>query len=149
VVDPGGRDGCRAPIPWTSDPDHGWGVTDGWLPWPPEADRRNVADQLADPDAIVHLYRRLLAARRSSAALTLGGYEPVDTPGEVVAWRRTADPAGVPGPDDRVIAVNMGGEPADVDLAGTVLVASDGRGEGEPFAGRLAADHAVLLAPGG
>ena len=24
VVDPGGRDGCRAPIPWTSAPTHGW-----------------------------------------------------------------------------------------------------------------------------
>ena len=43
----------------------------------------------------------------------------------------------------------MGAEPPAVDLAGTVLVASDGTGEGEPFAGTLAADHAVLLDPRG
>ena len=35
VVDPGGRDGCRAPIPWTTDPGHGW-PAEPWLPWPPE-----------------------------------------------------------------------------------------------------------------
>ncbi len=42
VVDPGGRDGCRAPIPWTAEPLHGW-HGDTWLPFAPEVDRRNVA----------------------------------------------------------------------------------------------------------
>jgi alpha-glucosidase len=28
-VDPGGRDGCRAPIPWSGDPDHGWPTPEG------------------------------------------------------------------------------------------------------------------------
>ena len=46
---------------------------------------------MADGGAIVHLYRRLLAARRASPALTLGAFEPVDQPGDVIAWRRTAD----------------------------------------------------------
>jgi alpha-glucosidase len=149
VVDPGGRDGCRAPIPWTGTPDHGWGVTDAWLPWPPDAGARNVEAQVADDGAIAHLYRRLLAARRSSPALTLGAYEPIDQAGDVIAWRRTADPSGEHGPGDRVVVVNMGPEPAAVDLAGTVLVASDGTGEGEPFGGTLAPDHAVLFDPAG
>ncbi len=149
VVDPGGRDGCRAPIPWTGAPDHGWGVVDAWLPWPPDAETRNVEAQAADDAAIVHLYRRLLEARRASAALTLGAYEPVESPGDLIAWRRTADPAGAHGRDDRVVVVNMGPEPATADVAGTVLVASDGTGEGEPFTGTLAPDHAVLLRPSG
>jgi alpha-glucosidase len=149
VVDPGGRDGCRAPIPWTGAPDHGWGVTDAWLPWPPDAGARNVEAQEADGGAIVHLYRRLLAARRSSPALTHGAYESIDQPGDVIAWRRTADPSGAHGPGDRVVVLNMGPAPAAVDLAGTVLVASDGTGEGAPFAGTLAPDHAVLLDPAG
>ena len=41
-VDPGGRDGCRAPIPWEPGPAHGWPTDDPWLPWPPDADARNV-----------------------------------------------------------------------------------------------------------
>jgi alpha-glucosidase len=147
VVDPGGRDGCRAPIPWTGAADHGWGVDDPWLPWPPDAGSRNAEEQVADPGSIAHLYRRLLAARRGSDALRLGGYAPVDAPADVVAWRRTAAPAGAPGTGDRVVAVNMGAERARLDLRGRVIVASDGAAEGAPFTGMLAGDHAVLLDP--
>ena len=61
-VDPGGRDGCRAPIPWDDTPSHGWaGRPDAWLPWPPGADvGRTVAGQAPDPASTLHLYRRLL-----------------------------------------------------------------------------------------
>ena len=147
VVDPGGRDGCRAPVPWTPAPDHGWGVDDPWLPWPPDPGHHNAETLLADEGSIAHLYRRLVAARKASPALQLGGYVALDAPGDVIAWRRTADPDGVTGPDDRIVALNMGPEPTDVPLTGTVVVASDGSGEGRPFGGTLAADHAVLLVP--
>ncbi|MEX2659241.1 MAG: alpha-amylase family glycosyl hydrolase, partial [Acidimicrobiales bacterium] len=61
-VDPGGRDGCRAPIPWTPAPDHGWGP-DPWLPFPPDAGARSAEFQRDDPGSVLHLYQRLLAAR--------------------------------------------------------------------------------------
>jgi alpha-glucosidase len=145
VADPGGRDGCRAPVPWTPAPDHGWGVTDAWLPWPPEAETRNVESLVADDASIVHLYRRLLAARKASRALQRGDAAEVDAPGDVVAWRRIG--AGGPA-DDRVVAVNMGAAPAALDVSGTVLVASDGVGEGAPFSGTLGPDRAILVDPG-
>jgi alpha-glucosidase len=139
-VDPGGRDGCRAPVPWDGTPEHGWGTTDPWLPWPPDAEVRNVEDLRAHDGSILHLYRRLLAARRSSPALRTGDLEMLDAPDDVVAWRRWDDDGA------RVVAVNMGTD-VSLDIAGTVVVASDGRGEGEPFDGTLAADHAVLIEP--
>jgi alpha-glucosidase len=143
-VDPGGRDGCRAPIPWDGTRDHGWGVEDAWLPWPPEADARNVAALGEDAGSILHLYRRLLAARRARTALQTGAFgrlEAVDrTAPAVVAWRRWDDAGAV------VVAVNMG-EDAAVDVEGTVLVASDGLAEGQPFGGVLGADRAVLIEP--
>ena len=40
---PGGRDGCRAPIPWDGGRRPRLGRRGAWLPWPPEADARNVA----------------------------------------------------------------------------------------------------------
>ncbi len=139
VVDPGGRDGCRAPLPWTRSPGHGWGV-DPWLPFPPEAAERSVEAQRADPGSILHLYRRLLTARRASAALSIGEQVVLDTPAPLLAWRRSAADG-----DARTVVVNMGDESATVAMAGVVEVASDGAGEGEPFGGELAPDTAVVI----
>jgi alpha-glucosidase len=143
-VDPGGRDGCRAPIPWDGTRDHGWGVEDAWLPWPPEADARNVAALREDTGSILHLYRRLLAARRARTELQTGAFERLEAveraAAGVVAWRRWDDAGAA------VVAVNMG-ENAPVDVEGTVLVASDGVAEGEPFGGVLGTDRAVLIEP--
>jgi alpha-glucosidase len=143
VVDPGGRDGCRAPIPWTGTPDHGWGVADAWLPWPPDAEARNVESLVADETSIAHLYRRLLAARKASPALQLGEFADIEAPEGIVAWRRT----GPDGTGDRIVAVNMAAEPATLDVTGAVLVSSDGVGEGSAFTGTLGSDRAVLIEP--
>lgn len=89
IVDPGGRDGCRAPIPWDPSPDHGWGTIDPWLPWPPEPEKRNVEVCREDPSSILHLYRRILAERASSSALSLGDQVLLDAPAGMVAFERT------------------------------------------------------------
>jgi alpha-glucosidase len=148
TVDPGGRDGCRAPLPWDGTPGHGWGVEDAWLPWPPDADTRNVDAQRADEGSILHLYRRLLAARMASPALRTGDMELLDAADGLVAWRRADGSAGAAdGGGSRVVAVNMGAEEAPLDVSGTVVVSSDGAGEGQAFRGTLAPDTAVLIAP--
>src|SRR5690606_33691799 len=127
--------------PWTREAGHGWGPNP-WLPFPPDAPERSAAAQREDPGSILNLYRRLLAARRASPALSVGALELLDAPPGVLAWRRCA------GGDERVVVLNMGEEGADVDeLGGTVEVASDGAGEGEPFTGHLPAETAVILDP--
>ncbi len=139
VVDPGGRDGCRAPVPWTMTAGHGWGA-DPWLPFPPHASERSVEAQRADPGSVVHLYRRLLTARRASPALMIGAQEVLDAPTQVLAWRRFT-----PDGDHRTVLVNMGADPVTVDATGTVEVASDGQGEGARFSGAVAPDTAVVI----
>jgi alpha-glucosidase len=143
VRDPGGRDGCRAPIPWTRAADHGWGVTDAWLPWPPEAGARNAEALREDAGSILHLYRRLLAARRGSSALRLGTWTPLPTPAGVLGYERAS------GNDRRGVFVNFTSAPARLafDGAWAVEVASDGVGEGGAFAGSVGADQAVVLRP--
>ena len=145
VVDPGGRDGCRAPIPWDGSPSHGWSTPDPWLTWPPDAARRNVEALRRDPASILHLYRRLLAARRRSPALQLGAITVLPSPDGVLAYERQA------GADRRRVLVNFAAAPATVvpDEAWTVEVSSDGTGEGEPFPGVLPASTAVILQPPG
>jgi alpha-glucosidase len=129
-------------VPWTTDPPHGW-PADPWLPFPPEPEARSVEAQRADPGSILHLYRRLLGARRSSPALRLGSFTLLDTPAGVLGYAR-AD-----GDDRRTVLLNFTADPARVavESAATVEVASDGRGEGEPFTGVLAPDQGVILRP--
>ncbi len=146
VVDPGGRDGCRAPMPWDGSPDHGWPGAEPWLPWSPDPDGRNVAALRADETSILHLYRRLLAARRASPALHGGSWRLLDAGpagGDLLAYERWT------GDDRRAVLVNFGEGPVQalIDGSWVVEVDSEGRTEGTAFDGRLGGDHAVVLRP--
>lgn len=138
-VDPGGRDGCRAPIPWTSDPRHGWDGAEPWLPWPPGAERQNVAALEADPASILHLYRRLLTWRRKVPALAGGALSLRAAPESVVAFDRED------GASRATVLVNFTDDAVPCPATGQVLVASDGLGEGHPWAGVLGPSQAVVL----
>jgi alpha-glucosidase len=140
VVDPGGRDGCRAPLPWTRAPGHGWSDA-AWLPFPPDAGARSVEAQRDDPASVLHLYRRLLAARRASPALCVGDQTWQDAPEGVLAWRRSA------GGDSRIVIVNFRSRPAQIGTGRglRIEVASDGQGEGGVFDGTLGPDRALWL----
>ena len=142
-VDPGGRDGCRAPLPWEESPGHGWASARPWLPWPPDSALRCVDRQRGDAASMLHLYRRLLAARRASPALHRGAIEPVNEDADVLAYRRTA--VG----DERLVGVNFSSDVQQLDVEGewAVQVASDGVGERRRFAGLLGPDQAVVLTP--
>ena len=141
ALDPGGRDGCRAPLPWTREAPHGWGERP-WLPWPPHARERSVEEQRDEGSSILQLYRRLLGVRRGSAALREGELELVSSPAEgVLLYRRSR------GTDERLIGINFGDDPALLPLSTPreIELASDGRGEGEPFPGELRGSQAVVL----
>lgn len=146
VLDPGGRDGCRAPIPWTNGPGHGWSTP--WLPLPPEPERRNVAAERDDPASTLHFYRRLIGLRTATPALHAGGQVRVDAAPGLLAWRRS-HPAG-----DRVVVVNFtGATTTGPDLAGdwVVELASDAPGDGATvdvaYARTVNGDQAIVLRP--
>jgi alpha-glucosidase len=142
-VDPGGRDGTRAPLPWLRQPPHGWNGARPWLPFPPDASELSAEQASKDPGSVLHLYRRLITERKRSPALNSGDWTELPSPPEVFAYRRTA------GPDTRAVAINFTDHPIDFILDGEwrVAVASDGDTEGDRFTGRLLGEQAVLLAP--
>ena len=143
-VDPGGRDGCRAPIPWDDTPRHGW-AAEPWLPWPRGAETQDAETLKSDPGSILHLYRRLLSARRRSPALRSGTWQLVDAPDGVLAYERRS------GRDRRQVWANFGAADVPCALPGdwAVDVGSLGRGEGGRWDGRLAGAEAVVLRPAG
>jgi alpha-glucosidase len=144
-VDPGGRDGSRAPIPWDATPGHGWRGPP-WLPWPPEPELANAESESVDPDSILSLYRRALEARRGSPALRLGGWRLIDSPEGTLVYERAHDG------DLRRVAANFVDEPVETVAAEggwRVEVATHRSGEGRDWHGRLEASEAVILAPAG
>jgi alpha-glucosidase len=145
VLDPGGRDGCRAPIPWDAAPGHGWAGREPWLPWTRDPALRNAAALRADPASILHLYRALLEARRESPALRLGSFSWLPTPDGVLAWERRC------GGDRRVVVVNFTGESCNAPLGADLRIgiATDARDRDAAYDGHLGPDQALVLRPSG
>ncbi len=145
VVDPDGRDGCRAPIPWTTDGDdetgHGW-PTRPWLPFPVNASTHAAEAQIGESDSMHALYRNLLALRRERAVLRSGDMVISPSDGGLFRFQRTLA-------DDTVtVLVNLGDAdiawPGDLDGA-TLVVGSDPRRTA--VGGTLGAAEAVVVVP--
>lgn len=116
-----------------------------WLPFAPEPAIRSVAAQREDPTSVLHLYRRLLAARHASAALRVGSWTDLPAPEGVLVYERTA------GNDRRTVLVNFSEVPVDVplDVPMSIEVSSTSTGEGIRWTGALGPSAAVVLKPGG
>ena len=143
VVDPDGRDGCRAPIPWTVDGDdengHGW-PTRPWLPFPANASSHAADAQVGVPDSMHTLYRELLALRREREVLRRGAIEFAPADGAVIRFDRVLG-------DDRItVLVNVGDSsvqwPADLGGADVVLSTNPERARAD---GVLDPDEAVIV----
>jgi alpha-glucosidase len=88
-----GRDGCRVPLPWTTDPATAFGFSsvvpngEAWLPQPADWGRHAVSVQSIDAASTLALYRSLLAKRRALDPSELLTWAMRDSD-EVVAFRR-------------------------------------------------------------
>ena len=69
-----GRDGERTPMQWdASNAQAGFSTNPRtWLPVTPDYRTVNVQSEPADPESLLNWYRRLIALRRSNAALRSG-----------------------------------------------------------------------------
>jgi alpha-glucosidase len=105
--DRSGRDVHRHPMQWDATAQGGFTTGTPWLPLADPA-QRNVADQERRPGSLLHLYRDLIAARRTLA----GPVELLaDTAPGVVAFRR----------GEHLVALNLGAAAADAPQAGALL----------------------------
>ena len=84
-----GRDGCRTPMPWSSQlPNGGFTTAKPWLPIPPEHLALAVNEQDRDPSSVVHAFRRFLAWRKQRPALVRGDIVFVESNEPVLAFER-------------------------------------------------------------
>ena len=86
------RDPSRTPMQWDGSESAGFskGPPDSlWLPLARDHRDRNVARQLAEPDSLLNLYRRILQFRRESEALQRGDYHRIESlPRSILGYRR-------------------------------------------------------------
>jgi alpha-glucosidase len=101
-----GRDGARTPLPWTDDGiSLGFSEVDGWLPAEPAHAALAIARQDGDPASPLAHARAMLALRRASPALRLGGFEVLHATETALIFRRSH------GGTSLVCAFNLGDEP--------------------------------------
>ena len=127
VVDVDGRDPERTPMQWDATANSGFTTGTPWLPMGDYA-RRSVAAQRDDPSSLLSLYRRLLRARRGSAALRRGSYRTLRSPRGVFAYARET-------PEEHVlVALNFTRAPKLLPLAsgrGALVTSTDAARDGE------------------
>ena len=83
------RSRCRTPMPWSSGAGSGFTTGDPWLRLGPDAETRNVATQISEPNSVLSVYRRLIALRAVTPALQVGAFHPESQgAGDVVAYTR-------------------------------------------------------------
>ena len=83
-----GRDPERTPMPWDSSFNAGFTAGKPWLPLNPDYRQRNVSASEADVSSILHLYRRLIALRRSCPVLVSGALLEVSAEGTLLRYQR-------------------------------------------------------------
>lgn len=83
------RDGARTPMRWDSGRGSGFTTSDHpWLPLGEETNPLDVAQQQADPNSLLNLYRDMIAFRRNNPALIGGDFVPLASQGDVLAFER-------------------------------------------------------------
>lgn len=122
-----GRDGARTPMPWRRGaPNAGFSAAKPWLPVDPRHEALAVDGQENDPGSMLHFVRKLVALRRSSAALRIGSIKFHKNPDGVIAFSRVSG-------EERLICVfNAGAKVlawAETDLARLQILIAAGFGE--------------------
>jgi alpha-glucosidase len=89
-----GRDGCRVPLPWTTEAATNFGFSgrpapaQPWLPQPADWGSLSVAAEQGQPDSMLELYRAALSLRGELASLGDSGLTWLDSPPAVLAFQR-------------------------------------------------------------
>jgi alpha-glucosidase len=137
-----GRDGCRTPMQWGTADNAGFTTGVPWLPLAADFAENNAASLAVDRHSILSLYLALIDFRRRTPELVFGDYRPVETAGNLLAYRRVYD--GV----ELLVALNLGGEPVAMDVdAGEVVLSTqlDRTGENVSGALELRGNEGVIL----
>ena len=108
-----GRDGCRTPMPWQAQQNHG-GFTEAekpWLPVPDEHRMRAVSEQENDETSVLNHYRNFFAWRKEQPALLNGEIELLNLGAPLLGFIRKSDTQNL------LCVFNLGAQSQSLDLS--------------------------------
>jgi alpha-glucosidase len=125
-----GRDPSRTPMQWDQSEHAGFSKDVPWLPLSDDYPSVNVKTEQPDPRSYLNLYLRLLALRRSHAALCVGAYRLLSVSDDLLAYIRRD------GSERMLVALNLSDSPCPLalnssGLQGRVLLSTHLDREGE------------------
>jgi alpha-glucosidase len=82
------RDPARTPMQWDDSKNAGFTSVTPWLRVAGNFKKVNVKRQMDNEDAMLMLYKRLIAFRQKEPALTLGNYRPVFADNKIISYIR-------------------------------------------------------------
>jgi len=93
------RDNARTPVQWDDTDQAGFTAGTPWIKVNPNYKEINVAQALADPDSVLHYYKKLIQLRKENLIIVYGKYDLIlDAHKEIYAFTRTLD-------DDRLLII--------------------------------------------
>ncbi len=105
------RDNARTPVQWTAGPHAGFTSGTPWLPVNPNHTEVNAEAAVADPQSVLHHYRRLIALRHQHEVVVDGDYRLLLPEHEqLFGYARTL------GATRLLVLVNLSGQHVPVDL---------------------------------
>lgn len=127
-----GRDPERTPMPWDASPGAGFTTGRPWLPIDANYVSVNVAALEQDPGSILHLYRRLIALRRTCPTLVSGKLQRVSFEKTVLRYELRGET------DTISVLLNMRGDAVNLVVEeGIVLASTDLNREGQSASGTV------------
>jgi alpha-glucosidase len=138
-----GRDPERTPMPWDASRSAGFTTGRPWLPLGNNYQTVNVKALEKESDSILHLYRTLIALRRSRPTLVNGGLTSLNVEKSVLSYERSS------GTERILVLLNMAAAPVEMKVeSGTVLVATHPERPGSSVRGlvQLQADEGMIVA---
>jgi alpha-glucosidase len=87
-----GRDGCRTPMVWDVQSEYsGFGTVKPWLPVSPDQADLAVDRQEAEPEAMLHHYRKAIALRQAHLPLLVGAQTAMTANGDLLSFKRAVE----------------------------------------------------------
>ncbi len=106
------RDNARTPMQWDDSPNAGFTTGTPWIPVQTNFPEINVAEALADPESVLHYYRRLISLRHAEPVVAEGDFHML-LPDDDSIYAFTRSLSGV----TLLVLGNFSGSDVDVDVS--------------------------------